>query len=248
MRRLMFIAAGLAALLGSSIALAHGIDGAKSAKAVSTGFSAAAGKTSSKTCTTTDGKTITITNGMYTGTATGDPDLTGAITLSAHSVVNSDGLGVVNGQLRIDVSGGRDTFANYSAVYDHGNIAGLAIGHSRNAGAGLLANLSAAFGATTTGFQQGKLGGGTAGGSAVEVGPAKCARDQKPPAEKSEAHGTITHLDSSTITVAGLTCALAASDSAAVNAKFKLNDVVEIHCSLQNGTNTLDHVEAKNHH
>jgi hypothetical protein len=247
LRRLTFIAAGLAALLASSIALAHGIEGAKSAKAVSTGFSAAAGKTSSKTCTTTDGKTITITNGLYTGTATGDPDLTGAITLSAHSVVNSDGVGEVNGQLRIDVSGGRDTFANYSAVYDHGNIAGLAVGHSRNAGAGLLANLSATFG-STTGFQSGKLGGGTAGGSAVELGPARCARQQQPPAEKSEAHGTISHLDSGSITVAGLTCAIAAGDSAAVNAKFHMNDVVEIHCSLQNGTNTLDHIEAKHHH
>jgi hypothetical protein len=247
MRRLTFIAAGLAALLATSIAVAHGIDGAKSAKAVSSGFNATAAKTSSKTCTTTDGKTLTITNGMYTGTATGDPDLTGAITLSARSVVNSDGFGVVNGQLRIDVSGGRNTSANYSAVYDHGNIAGLAIGHSRSVGAQLLANLSAGF-VATTGFTGGKLGGGTSGGSAVEVGPAKCARPQQSPPEKSEARGTITTLNSGSITVAGLTCAIAAGDSAAVNAKFKVNDVVEIHCSLQNGTNTLDRIDGKGHH
>lgn len=247
MRRLTFVAAGLAALLASSIAVAHGIEGAKSAKAVSSGFSAAAAKTSSKTCTTTDGKTITITNGWYSGTATGDPDLTGAITLTARSVVNSDGVGVVNGQLRIDVSGNRNTFANYSAVYDHGNIAGLAVGHSRSAGAQLIANLSAGF-AATTGFTGGKIGGGTSGGSAVEVGPGKCAPQQTPPPEKSAARGTVSALDSGSITVAGLTCAIPSSDSADVNSKFKVGDFVEIHCSLQNGTNTLDHINGKGHH
>ncbi len=246
MRRLTFIAAGLAALLATSIAVAHGIDGAKSAKAVAATFTAAAGNTSTRSCTTTDGKTITITDGRYTGTASGDPDLTGAITLSARSVVNTtDGVGVVDGQLRIDVSGGRDTFANYSAVYDHGNIAGLAAGRAHDPGARLVANLSAAFNATS-GFTSGKLGGGTSGGSAVELTPGKCSSSSKPKPEKSEAHGTITALSSSSITVAGLTCAIAPADSSAVNSKFKMNDRVEIHCSLQNNANTLTHISG--HH
>ena len=244
MRRLTFIAAGLAALLATSIAVAHGIDGAKSAKAVSSSFTAAAGKTSSRTCTTSDGKTITITNGWYSGSATGDPDLTGAINLSARSVVSSDGVGVVNGQLRIDVAGNRDTHANYTAVYDHGTIVGLATGRSRSAGAELIANLSATF-AADTGFTGGKLGGGTAAGSAVEAGPAKCVHAQHSPPEKSEAHGTVSALDAGSITVAGLTCAIAPNDSAAVNGKFKVGDVVQIHCSLQNGTNTLDRINGK---
>jgi hypothetical protein len=246
MRRLTFIAAGLAALLVTSIAVAHGI-GAKSAKAVSATFQATGSSVSSKTCTTTDGKSITITNGRYTGTATGDPDLTGAITLSARSVVNTtDNVGVVDGQLRIDVSGGRDTFANYSAVYSGGSIAGLAAGQARTSGAQLLANMSAGFD-PSSGFSSGKLGGGTAGGNAVELGPAKCAPNSPPKPEKSEARGTISALSTSSITVAGLQCMLATGDSAAINAKYKTGDRVEIHCSLQSGVNTLDHISGAGH-
>ncbi|HST17722.1 MAG TPA: hypothetical protein VLK36_08630 [Gaiellaceae bacterium] len=246
MRRLTFIAVGLAALLATSIAVAHGIDGAKSAKAVAATFSAAAGNTSTRSCTTSDGKTIEVTTGRYTGTASGDPDLSGAITLYARSVINTtDGVGVVDGQLRIDVANGRDTYAGYSAVYDHGNVAGLAAGRAHDPHARLVANLSGAFN-PATGFANGsKLGGGTSGGSAVELTSGKC-ESTKPKPEKSEAHGTITALSSNLITVAGLTCAIAPADSSAVNSKFKVNDRAEIHCSLQNNVNTLTHISG--HH
>jgi len=247
LRRLTFIAAGLAALLATSIAVAHGIDGAKSARAVAATFTASAGSTSSRSCTTTDGKTITITSGRYTGTATGDPDLTGPITLSARSVVNTtDGVGVVDGQLRIDVSGSRDTFAAYSVVYDHGNIAGLAGGRAHDPGARLVGNLSAAFN-PTTGFTSGKIGGGTSGGSAVELTPGRCSSTTHQKPEKSEARGTITNLVANSITVAGLTCAIAPADSANVLAKFKPNDRVEIHCALQNNVNTLTKISGGHH-
>ena len=247
MRRLTFIAAGLAALLATSIAVAHGIDGAKSARAVAATFTASAGSTSSRSCTTTDGKTITITSGRYTGTATGDPDLTGPITLSARSVVNTtDGVGVVDGQLRIDVSGSRDTFAAYSVVYDHGNVAGLAGGRAHDPGARLIGNLSAAFN-PTTGFTSGKIGGGTSGGSAVELTPGRCSSTTHQKPEKSEARGTITNLVANSITVAGLTCAIAPADSANVLAKFKPNDRVEIHCALQNNVNTLTKISGGHH-
>lgn len=247
MRRLTFIAAGLAALLATSIAVAHGIEGAKSAKAVAGTFAATGSSMTTRTCTTADAKTITITNGKYTGAAMGDPDLTGAITITAHSVINTtDGVGVVDGRFRIDVSGGRDTFANYAAVYGGGNIAGLASGGARDPGARLLANLSAGFN-PTSGFTGGKIGGGTAGGGAVELSGAKCASNKTKP-EKSEARGTVTALNATSITVAGLTCAINPSDSAAVNAKLHVNDRAEIHCSLVNGVNTLDHWNSKGNH
>ncbi len=247
MRRLTFIAAGVAALLATSIAVAHGIEGAKSAKAVAATFAATGSSVSTRTCTTADAKTITITNGKYTGTATGDPDLTGALTITARSVINTtDGVGVVDGRFRIDVSGGRDTVANYSAVYSGGAIAGLASGAAHDPGARLLANLSAGFDAAS-GFTGGKLGNGTAGGAAVELSGAKCASSKSKP-EKSEARGTVSALSVSSITVAGLTCAIAPNDSAAVNAKLKVNDRAEIHCSLVNGVNTLDHWSSKEHH
>jgi hypothetical protein len=50
----------------------------------------------------------------------------------------------------------------------------------------VLANLSADF-SSAGGFTNGKLGGGTAGGSAVELGPGKCAPD-KPDHPKSPSH------------------------------------------------------------
>jgi len=243
MRKLTFTAVVVAALAAASIAVAHGIEGAKTAKSVAATFAATAGSTTTRTCTTAEGKVITVTTGKYTGTASGDPDLTGAITISARSTINTtDGVGVVDGQFRIDVASGRDTVAAFSTVYDHGNIAGLAAGRARDPHLKLLGNISAAFSAS--GFASGKLGGGTAGGAAVEIGPGSC-KASKPQAEKSEARGTITALSTSSITVAGLTCNIPADMASDVNAKFKVNDRAEIRCALSSGQNTLTKIEKK---
>jgi hypothetical protein len=241
MRKMTFAAVVLVALVATSYAVAHGIEGAKSAKAVAATFTATGTSTSSKTCTTTDGKTIVVTDGKYTGVAAGDPDLAGAITLRARSVINTtDNVGTVDGRLAIDASG-KNTEASYSAVYDHGAIAGLAVGKSHESQFKLLANLSATFSAAT-GFTGGKLGGGTAGGSAVELGTGSC-KSSGSSSEKSSARGIISALSTSSITVAGLTCAIPSANSADVNAKFKTNDTVSINCSLVSGTNTLTKIE-----
>ena len=205
MRRLIFAAAAVAALVAASVAVANGIGGAKTARSVAATFSATSANVSTRTCTTTDGKSLAITDARYTGTATGDADLTGPITLRARSVINTtDSVGVVDGWLKIDVASGRDTTAGYTAVYDHGNVAGVAAGRAHDPAARLVANLSAGFSAAG-GFTGGKLGGGTAGGGAVEIGPGRCAPAANKP-EKSEARGTITALNASAITVAGLSC------------------------------------------
>jgi hypothetical protein len=245
MRRLSFAAVVLVALIASSYAVAHGIEGAKSAKAVAGTFNATASSVSTRTCTTTDGKTIVVTDGRYTGAATGDPDLTGAITLRAKSTINTtDGVGVVNGRLRIDVASSRDTEAEFSTVYDHGNIAGLAAGRAHDPSAKLIANLSAGF-VAATGFTGGKIGGSTAAGSAVELSSAGGCNPARQNAEKSEARGAIFALSTTSITVAGLTCAIPADKSADVNAKFKQGDTAEIHCAFANGQNTLTRIEKK---
>src|SRR2546423_12041758 len=159
MRKLTYAAVALIALAATSIAVAHGIEGAKSAKAVKGEFAATAGNTTTRTCTTSDNKTIVVTDGRYTGNATGDADLTGAITLRARSVINTtDKVGLVNGRLSIDVANGRDTEAMYAAVYDNGTIAGLAVGRAHEPNARLVANLSGTF-AAATGFTGGKPGG-----------------------------------------------------------------------------------------
>jgi hypothetical protein len=243
MRKLTYAAAVLLALSVTGFAVAHGIEGAKSSKAVAGTFAAAGGTTSSRTCTTTENKALVITDGKYTGTAAGDADLTGAITLRARSVINTtDGIGTVDGRLTIDVASGHNTDAAYSAVYDHGTIAGLASGKAHDPSAKLLANLSATFSAAT-GFTNGKLGGGTAGGTAVEVGPGSC-KPSSPTTEKSEAHGSITALSSSSITVAGLTCAIPPAASADA-AKYKTGDTVSIRCTYTSGQNTLTKIEKK---
>ena len=247
MRKLTYVAALLVALVATGYAVADGMEGAKSANAVAGTFTATGTSTSSRTCTTTDGKTVVVTDGKYTGTATGDPDLTGAITLRARSVINTtDNVGVVSGQLRIAQASGGDTAAVYSAVYDHGAIAGLASGRAHGPSARLVANLSATFSAAS-GFTGGKLGGGTSGGSAVEVGGSSC-KPSHTTAEKSEAHGTISALSTTSITVAGLTCAIPADKSADVNAKFKTGDVVQIRCALVSSVNTLTGIGGKKHH
>jgi hypothetical protein len=162
MRKLLFAIVGLVALVASSVAVAHGIEGANTASAVSGTFSAAAGTVNSRSCTTSDGKSVTVTSGTYTGTASGDAALSGAITLRVQSTVNTtDNVGVVSGTFKI----GTAARGAFSTVYDGGQVAGLATGQGGKTA--LLGNVSATF-SPTGGFTNGKIGGGTAGGAAVE--------------------------------------------------------------------------------
>jgi hypothetical protein len=174
MRKLLIVAVSVLALATAGLAVAKGLKGTKSMKVVAGTFAATtASHVDTKTCTTSDGKTIVASHGKYTGAATGDPDLTGNITLDVHSVLNTtDNVGVVEGKLKIDVVSGKDTKAHFEAVYDQGTLAGLARGQAHDPGMQVLANLSAGF-SSAGGFTDGKLGG-SAGGSAVEFGPGKC--------------------------------------------------------------------------
>ena len=245
MRRLTFAAVVLIALGATGYAVAHGIEGAKNAKAVAGTFTATAASMSTRTCTTTDGKTIVVTDGKYTGLGAGDPDFTGTITLRTRSTVNTtDSVGVVQGRLKIDVANARDTEAEFDAVYDHGTIAGLAEGRAHDPRAKLIANLSAGFD-PTAGFTNAKLGGGTAGGSAVELGGSGGCRPSETKPEKSQARGTISALSSTSITVAGLMCAIPSDKSAEVTAKFKQGDAARIECAFASGQNTLTRIDKR---
>ena len=241
MRRLTFAAAALVALVATSYAVAHGIEGAKSVSAAAAGFTATNATVSTRTCTTSTNKTIVVTDGRYTGAATSttNADLAGNITIRARSVVNTtDGIGVVNGAFRIDVANGKDTGGLFSGVLSGTGLAGFVGGKSHASNARLLGNLSATFD-PKTGFTGGKIGGGTAGGNAVEVGGSGGCNPQQPTREPSEAKGPITTLNATTIVVAQLTCTLPTAEAADINAHFKQGDVVEIHCAVVNGTNTL---------
>src|ERR1700748_93 len=131
MRKLTLTIVGLVALVATSVAVAHGIDGAKSATSVAGTFSATGKSTSTRTCTTSDSKTIVVTNGTYTGKSSGDAALTGDITLRTRSVVNTtNGVGTVSGTFNIDVAKGKNTRGVFATVYDHGSVAGLATGRA----------------------------------------------------------------------------------------------------------------------
>ena len=227
--------AAVVALVVAGIAVAHGFDGTRSASLTAGTFTAAtAANVETKTCTTSDGKAIAITRATYTGTAAGAADLTGPITLKVHSLINTtDSVGVVSGRLTIDTAADKDTAAAFTAVYDHGKLGGFALGRVKDKHVQLVANLSAGFTAAG-GFTDGKLGA-TTGGSAVELGPGKCESAKK---ETSQAHGAVTAVSATSITVAGLTCAVPASFATQI-AAVKVNDRLEIRCALDGTTNTL---------
>jgi hypothetical protein len=242
---IVLAATAVAALAVAGLAVAHGFDGNKTAKAVTGTFTATtASRVETRTCTTTDGKTLTSTNGTYTGTAAGDPDFTGPVTIQARSLINTtDNVGVVTGTLKIDVASGEDTRAQFDAVYAGGQVAGLAEGHAQDPHVKLLANLSSGFSATG-GFNGGKLGG-TTGGGAVEVGPGSC-KPTAPVKETSKASGTVSAVSSTSITVAGLTCAVPSTLQAKLNAlALAVGGRAEIRCSLVACTNTLVDVNAR---
>ncbi|HVA30463.1 MAG TPA: hypothetical protein VMU58_04275 [Gaiellaceae bacterium] len=238
-RTFILVATAVVALAAAGIAVGHGVDAAKSVREVSGTFAATTvSRTNTKTCTTTDGKTLVTTDGTYTGTASGDPDLTGAVTIKAHSTVNtSDGIGVVSGTLRIDVGSGGNTAARFDAVLKGNQLAGFASGRAHAPSVKLLANLSSDFNATT-GFANGKLGGAN-GGSAAELGAGTCQRVASVK-QTSRANGTVTAVSSTSITVAGLTCTVPATASLQkLVGSLAVGSRAEITCSLTGGVNTL---------
>lgn len=251
MRRLIFAAASVLALIGAGIAVAH--EGqSKSVKQVSAQFTATtAGNVRTETCTGSDGSYAT-THGEWTGTSTSsdEPTLNGKATIDADAIVNTtSGVGTISGRLRIDTSDGHHTSATFDAVDTNGTIAGLAEGRNADQGAKLLANLSASFDAAG-GFSNGKLGGGTLGGNAVLVGQGGCTPQPAPKPETIDVHDAITAVSSTSITAAGVTCAVPSTLSSAVGS-LQVGNLVELKCIATNGTNTLQKVEAsheRQHH
>ncbi|HZO96687.1 MAG TPA: hypothetical protein VFB42_04880 [Gaiellaceae bacterium] len=247
MRRLTWISATLLALVGAGIAVAHG-GGSKAVAATSATFSATTpGTVRTSTCTAADGKVYATTHGRYTGAAaSSDGALNGPATLDVVSLINqTDNVGTVEGLLRIDGSGGR-TVAHVEAVYSGGHLAGVAEGHGSAPWNRLLANVSGDFSAAG-GLANGKLGGGTAGGDAVVVTAGACRPAPSPKPETIQAHGNVTAVSGTSISVAGVTCNV--PNASMVNG-IQTGDRVEIKCTASGGANTLVRVERKHgdHH
>jgi hypothetical protein len=248
MRKLMLAVAGLIVLTSAGVAGAWGFGHVATARSLTGTFTASTPvHVSTRTCMTTDGKTIAVTQGRYTGNAMGDPDLTGPITIDAHSLINTtDDVGVVSGRLWIAVGPGTPTAAHFDAVYDHGKLAGLAIGHAIHSHAKLVANVSSGFSAAT-GFMTGAIGA-TTGGSAVELGPGRCVPQKSRVhigREHSDATGTVSAVSATSISVAGLTCMVPPSLSGKVTTLLHMGDRAEIRCALIANQNTLVQFEKR---
>jgi hypothetical protein len=242
MKKLTIAAIVIAALASAGIAVARNVEGgAQSATAVNATFTATSVKSAdTQTCTTSTGKTIASTRATYTGTASGSPDLTGAASIAARSTIDTtDGIGVVNGTLKIG-----KTEAHFSAVYDHGALAGTASGHGATPHVQLLANVSATFN-STTGFTGGRIGG-TSGGSAVELGQGGCG-EEKTPQKAVKADGAITAVTAGSITVGRLTCTVPVSLAVTVATSYPVGMGVEIRCSNVGGVKTLVSITQKHH-
>jgi hypothetical protein len=241
MRRMILVTATALLLVGAGVAVAHGLDG-KSVKQVSATFTATtANGVRTTTCTGADGS-YAQSRGTYSGSATStEPSLNGPARITAESLVNTTtGVGTVSGEVRIDTADGRHTSARFDGVLTHGSVVGLAEGGVRGRDeASLVANMSADFTAAG-GFANGKFGG-TAAGDAVLVMRGGCEAPKAPKPEHVKAHGAITAVSSTSISVAGVTCGVPPSLQAAV-AKLKTTDVVEIECDVVSGASTLTKV------
>lgn len=150
----------LAALVATGLAIAHEKQ-SKKTEAVAASFTAApTERTTTRQVVGQDG-TYNVTHGVYQGTSTGDPRLTGKITMRTKTVVNvTNGYGWTKGHVVLrDDDGDLKAKATLVAVNSQrGVLNGLLTGRVKGAGK-LIANFTAAFNATGTSLS-GELGVG----------------------------------------------------------------------------------------
>jgi hypothetical protein len=119
------------ALVSAGAAVAHGKRDKTHTDAAAATLAATQARIANKTCTGQDGAYRAF-HGKWTGTATGDPRLTGTLRLYARGLVNTTtGSGQVTGWLAIrsDKSAAK---ARFVAVYTNGTLNGYVIGWVRD--------------------------------------------------------------------------------------------------------------------
>lgn len=175
MRKLPWIIAALAALVAVSVAVAHDKLGTGVTPAKAT-FTAKTASDDTQTCTAADGSVWHFTHATYTGTSTGDPQLTGDLKLRTRSVINTTtGFGWTKGEavIRDATTDRKLARGEFIAVNTQsGVLNGFLTGNVKGSGR-LLANFSASFSADGSSLS-GELGGtsATSTDSAVYAGAA----------------------------------------------------------------------------
>ena len=156
MRMTRWISLALAAVMALAVAgiavASKGTNKAAKTEAAQATFTATpnAEKTKTRQCTGADG-TYNVTKGVYNGTSTGDPRLTGDITIKTHTFVNTtNGLGFTKGRVYLRQTGGKKVIATagLTAVNtQQGKLDGFLLGQAKDTNQGRV-NLAANFSAT----------------------------------------------------------------------------------------------------
>ena len=247
MRNLILVTASALALSTAGIAVAHGFGGRTIASASATFTATTANNLETVSCTGSDGDAYAATRASYSGTAvdSSDPSLNGPLTFDATSLINTTtNYGTVSGRIQVG-SGDSETDAQFTGVYANGTVVGLAQGRDHSSSQ-LVANISAGFSATG-GFTSGLVGGGTSPGYAVKLAQGQCTSTPSQQPDKVKAIGAVSAVSSTSITVAGVTCAVGTSQASLVS-NVHVGDRVAIDCTVANGATTLDNLSTGGGH
>jgi hypothetical protein len=243
MRKLIWVAAAVAALAATGAALAH-LNAGKGVTTVATTFTAKpTGATRTRTCTDASNAVWNITNGVYQGAATGD--LAGNVTIRTQSVINTTtGNGFTDGKVLLRDAGTNRLIgeANLDAVNSHdGVLDGMLQG--RVPGGRLIANFTATF-ANDGSSLSGSLGGGSGNNTAVVYGgmPKCVSAKTAPPKPILRLDGKVTAASGTSLSVqtrkSSYTVTVPSSLATAVSG-LKAGDRVDLTAAYINGAYTL---------
>jgi hypothetical protein len=247
MKRYAVIAAGLGALVATSVAVANGWRTADVA-AVSATLTATTPtnvQTSTQTC---NGQTIEITTGRWSGTAaSATADLAGPADLYLKSVYNATkGLGWVEGKLKIRAADGK-TQAHLTGINSGGTIDAWLRGNAGKGDGALLGSLTGTF-SKTGGLTAGAIGSGAGADAAILANAVRCDSSSPKPSVHLFVRGAVEAVSTTSISVkpadgsATQTCAVAEARKVE---NVKVADRVAMKCSQVNGAWVLRDLDRK---
>ena len=255
-KRLLITLGATVTLVSAAAAMAAVFTASGISTTTATLTTAAAGDVKTRTCTGGDGKSFTITDARFTGTAdftNPASELDGPLSVHVRSTVdNGSHLGVVEGSLKVKDDDTTLKGKFVGTLDAAGKFSGFLTGSARGNHATVVGTLSGTF-AANTGFAApgASLGAApTSAAFAVIAGPV-CKKAKAPNGQKSEFKGTISALNAgppATIAVAGkgpstATCTLDGSSPS--TSGFAVGDKVEMKCEYISPTWFLRKLEKK---
>jgi len=246
MKKSIFVAAALAALVASSVAVANLKSG--NVSLVSAKLSAPTTAHLTTRTLTCDGQTIEVSTGRYTGMSESTTsDLAGPVELRVHSVYNtSTNLGWVDGSLKIRAADNRSN-AHFSAVNSGGKLDGWLRGTAGHRDGALFGSLSGSF-SKSGGLTDGQLGAGAGANAAVLSKRADCKKSETTrPSVRLTVRGTVESISDSAIAVkpadgsASQSCTIGERKPKRIEA----GDKVEMTCLQREGKFVLEKVNER---